>query len=111
MPARVWAPSFVAAAAVVFAIPFLSQGKVHAADSVQGVPIAGVCDRACLSGFVDQYLAALLAKDPARLPWAPHVKFTENNVELPVGWGLWGTLSALGAEGVRAADPETGQAA
>jgi hypothetical protein len=111
MRARVWALSFVAAAAVPFAIPFLSQGKARAADSAQGASIAGACDRACLYGFVDQYLAALLAKDPARVPWASQVKFTENNVELPVGWGLWGTISALGAEDLRAADPETGQAA
>ena len=56
-------------------------------------------------------MAALVAKDPARLPWAAHVKFTENNVELPVGYGLWGTISGRGADDARAADPQAGQVA
>src|ERR1700735_1426958 len=67
------------------------------------------CDRKCLYGFVDQYLDALLAKDPSRLPWAKMVKFTENNVALQVGDGLWGTVSGKGPEDVRAADPLNGQ--
>jgi hypothetical protein len=29
---------------------------------------AGACDRACLEGFVNQYVDALVARDPARLP-------------------------------------------
>ena len=71
----------------------------------------GPCDRECLNGFVDQYLAALVAKDSGRLPWAAHVKFTENNVVLQVGDGLWGTISARGPDDLKAADTETGQAA
>ena len=69
------------------------------------------CDRQCLYGFVDQYLAALVAHQPTRLPWARNIVFTENNVLLQVGDGLWGTITALGAEDFRAADPENGQAA
>jgi len=69
------------------------------------------CDRQCLYGFVDQYLAALVARDPARLPWAKSVQFTENNVTLGVGDGLWGTITGRGAEDLRAADPENGQVA
>jgi hypothetical protein len=69
------------------------------------------CDRHCLDGFVDQYLAALVAHEPARLPWAKNVKFTENNVELQIGDGLWGTITGKGAEDLRAADPENGQSA
>jgi hypothetical protein len=84
-----------------FARPMRAQGFVTARD----------CDRQCLYGFVDQYLAALVARDPARLPWAKNVKFTENNVELQVGDGLWGTITAKGAEDLRAADPENGQVA
>jgi hypothetical protein len=69
------------------------------------------CDRQCLYGFVDQYLAALVAKDPSSLPWAPHVRFSENNVTLRVGDGLWGTISGMGPQDLRAADPSTGQVA
>ena len=72
---------------------------------------AGDCDRQCLYGFVDQYLAALLARDPRRLPWAAGVTFTENNVTLGVGDGLWGTMTGRGTEDLRAADPEAGQVA
>ena len=50
-----------------------------------------------------------MAKDPSRLPWAKNVKFTENNVVLDVGDGLWGTISGLGPEDARAADPANGQ--
>jgi hypothetical protein len=73
--------------------------------------IASDCDRACLYGFVDQYLAALVAKDPARVPWTKTVKFTENNVVLQIGDGLWGTISGQGMEDLRAADPGNGQVA
>jgi hypothetical protein len=73
--------------------------------------IASDCDRACLYGFVDQYLAALVAKDPTRVPWAKTVKFTENNVVLQIGDGLWGTISGQGTEDLRAADPAHGQVA
>ena len=54
------------------------------------------CDRACLEGFVDQYLDALLAHDPARLPVAPGVRFTEDGQQLLLGDGLWRTLHAKG---------------
>lgn len=69
------------------------------------------CDRTCLYGFVDQYLHALADKNPSSLPWAKTVRFTENNVSLQVGDGLWGTISGLGPEDMRAADPAHGQVA
>lgn len=68
------------------------------------------CDRACLAGFVDQYLAALVAHDPARAPLARKVKFTENGPALEVGDGLWGTASGLGAYKLYIADPKGGAA-
>jgi hypothetical protein len=48
------------------------------------------CDRACLEGFVDQYLAALVAQDPSRLPLAKNARYTENGQELKLGDGMWG---------------------
>ncbi|HEY6905356.1 MAG TPA: hypothetical protein VI216_13685 [Candidatus Acidoferrales bacterium] len=87
--------------------------SIQARDSYRsGNPfIASDCDRACLYGFVDQYMAALVAKDPSGVPWAKTVKFTENNVVLQIGDGLWGTISGRGADDLRAADPTTGQVA
>jgi len=69
------------------------------------------CNRACLYGFLDKYLAGLKARDARKVPWAAHVKNTENNVELRVGDGLWGTITALDAYEMRFADPQTGTVA
>jgi len=98
-------------AAATLAVWFVPRTTTLADDAAQMIGVPPACDRACLYGFVDRYLAALVAKDPAHLPWAAHAKLTENNVELPAGWGLWQTISALGTEDFRAADPETGQVA
>lgn len=67
------------------------------------------CDRACLYGFVDLYLDALVDKKPHSLPLTPRFKFTENNVQLPLGDGLWGTISGRRDYNLRFADPSTGQ--
>jgi len=64
------------------------------------------CDRACLEGFVDQYLSAMLAHDPARLPVAKTVKFTEDGVPLELGDGLWATAQALGSYKLFFAEPQ-----
>jgi hypothetical protein len=79
--------------------------------SIPGRPVlaSDVCDRACLTGLVDQYLAALAAHDPSRLPLARVVRFTENGQELRLGDGLWGTASAPGKYRLYVADPEDGQ--
>ena len=69
------------------------------------------CDRACLYGVLDSYLAGLKAHDTRGVPWAARVKNTENNVELRVGDGLWGTVTALDSYEMRFADPQTGQVA
>jgi hypothetical protein len=68
----------------------------------------GSCDRACLYGVLDQYLAALAARDPAKAPLAADVRYTENNVALKVGDGVWATLASIGAYDFRFADPQTG---
>ena len=54
-----------------------------------------LCDRSCLEGMVDRYLAALAAHDPSRLPLAVDVRFTENGQELRPGdgqVGFYGTV-------------------
>jgi hypothetical protein len=69
------------------------------------------CDRACLKALMDQYLAALVAHDPARLPAAPTVKFTENTNRLALGDGLWQTIDGLGTFKLYIEDPATEQVA
>ena len=68
------------------------------------------CDRACLGGYLDDYMAALKAHDPSRLPLSPDVKFTENDVPLAVGDGLWNTIDSVGDYKLPFIDPEDGQA-
>ncbi|MET0291783.1 MAG: hypothetical protein ABW136_05405 [Steroidobacteraceae bacterium] len=52
--------------------------------------VAPPCDRSCLTGLVDRYLAALVRHDPTGLPLNRDVKFTENAARLTVGKeGLW----------------------
>jgi hypothetical protein len=72
---------------------------------------ASPCNRECLNGFVDKYLSALIAHDPAKLPLAKDVKFTENGQVLEIGDGLWRTASSIGTYKLYVADPEAGQVA
>src|SRR5579863_4800911 len=67
------------------------------------------CNRACLEGFVNDYLTAMVAHDPKRLPVTSNVKFTEDDVALKLGDALWGTASGLGKYKLYFADPEEGQ--
>lgn len=68
------------------------------------------CDRTCLEGTVDQYLAALVAHDARRLPLATGVRYTENGQVLALNDGLWGTATALGRYRNVFEDPADGQA-
>ena len=69
------------------------------------------CDRACLIAMAHRYMDALTHHDPKRAPFAKDVMFTENDVALPIGDGLWNTISGASETGLEAADPSTGQAA
>ncbi|MBZ5501948.1 MAG: hypothetical protein LAN59_06830 [Acidobacteriia bacterium] len=86
-----------------------SASRAQAEKDVYDPNVSYDCDRACLNGFVDQYLAALVAHDPARLPLARDVKFTENGQALKLGDGLWGTASAVTTHKIYADDPQAGQ--
>jgi hypothetical protein len=53
------------------------------------------CDRACLSSFLTQYLDAMVAHNPGKLPVAKDVKFTEDTVVMKLGEGLWKNASGI----------------
>jgi hypothetical protein len=72
---------------------------------------AVACDRACLIGQLHAYMDALTHRDPKRARFAKDVMFTENDVAMPIGEGLWGTISGASESGLELADPSTGQAA
>lgn len=69
------------------------------------------CDRACLTGFNDAYLAALVANDASQLDTASDVRFTENGKELQLGEGLWAVARELGAYRQDMAEVPAGQTA
>jgi len=66
------------------------------------------CDRACLNAMIDQYLAAMVAHDPSKLPLAKDARFTEDGVQLQLGDALWATAGNLGTYKLTFAEPETG---
>jgi hypothetical protein len=69
------------------------------------------CDRACLEGFVEQYLDAAIAHNPKLLPLAPDVKFTENGQRLVLPDAHWKIMTGKGKYRLFVADPEAGQVA
>jgi hypothetical protein len=69
------------------------------------------CDRACLDGFVNRYLDAVVAHDPSRLPFTKNVKFTEDGQRLALGDGFWRTASARGSYKFCMEDVPAGQVA
>ncbi len=69
------------------------------------------CDRACLKGLMDEYLAALVAHDPSQLRTTPDVKFTENTNRMALGDGLWQTIGGLGTFKLYIEDAASAQAA
>jgi hypothetical protein len=97
----------IAAAAFVgllFAQPQPGAGKGKAKEKGP-VP----CDRACLEGFVNQYLDALVAHNIFGLPLASRVKFTENAQVLDLGDGLWNVTTGIGKYKLIVADSQSQQ--
>ena len=72
---------------------------------------ASDCDRACLKSVLNGYLAAVIAHQPAQAPLGPGYRHTENAINVPLGKGVWQSVSALGPVQRRYLDPVSGQAA
>src|SRR5580692_6089626 len=65
-------------------------------------------DRAALLKLADTYLAALVAHDPSKLPFASDARVVENVTRIKVGEGLWKTAGSAPTEfKIVAADPVT----
>jgi hypothetical protein len=102
-------PGLKLAAALVLAALLSPLG--WSATHEKSVRATGHCARECLEGIARQYLDALLQRNPSQAPLADHVTFSENNVLLLPGDGLWGTITGRGAPSTELlfADPQTGQ--
>jgi hypothetical protein len=68
------------------------------------------CDRACLAGVTDSYLAAMAAHDSKQAPLASKVKATENGQPVTPGDGIWATFSKLGGYKLYFNDVKAGEA-
>src|SRR5580704_1078955 len=80
-----------------------------AVGSVSAQAAAPSCDRECLAGVMSAYLKAVVNHDPASLPVARNVKYTENGVRLNLGDGLWQTAAAMPTYRLDIIDDEAGQ--
>jgi hypothetical protein len=77
-----------------FAVPLI---VILAVLAEARVPVAQgqACGRDCLTDMMTRYLAAMVAHDPAAIPVAPNVKFTEDGKVLKLGEGAWKTVEKL----------------
>jgi hypothetical protein len=75
----------LAASVLALSLAGCSGGDAQEAEAAQ----AAACDRECIIGVTDQYLAALAQKNPAAAPLAENVTFVENLKRLRPGEGLW----------------------
>ncbi|HTQ35830.1 MAG TPA: hypothetical protein VMH77_02235 [Steroidobacteraceae bacterium] len=65
-------------------------------EAAQAAPAAmpGGLDRAALLQLADNYLAALVAHDPGRVPLAADIRIVENVKRIKPGEGMWKTASS-----------------
>jgi len=89
----------------------VSMGALLAATAAAQQGASGGCDRACLEGFVDQYLDAMVAHNPKLVPLARNVKFTENGQRLEIPDALWNSIASKGTYRLFVDDPQTGEVA
>ena len=95
-------------ALLAFATALVSQSALAQTKAASKPP---ACDRPCLEAYVDRYLDAMLAHDPAKAPFAPAYRFTENGQRLLNGDGLWNTMTGKGTFRVFVTDVEAQEVA
>lgn len=87
-------------------------GALSLSAQAQSPVAAPACDRACLEGYLDRYLEAMLANEVDSSLFAREVKFTENGIRLPLGGeGLWYGMTGIGGYKFYVPDVETQQIA
>jgi hypothetical protein len=96
----------VAVIAILLSLIAACQAPEAKKAEVQAPP----CDRACLEGYVDRYMDAMLDDTPSDTLFTQDCKFTENGVRLPLGSeGLWASMVGKGTYKFYVPDIETGQ--
>jgi hypothetical protein len=103
--------SLAIVSAIIFVAAAIIIGNLAPQAGASTGPIPLNCDRSCLENVVNQYLAALVAHDPKRLPLSRDVMYTENAQRMELGDGFWKTVEGRGNYTQMFADPEFGQVA
>jgi hypothetical protein len=67
------------------------------------------CDKACLEAIADQYRAAYVKHDPAALPLAKKLHFSENGVMMAFPDASWDTVTREAGPALTLSDVKTGQ--
>lgn len=71
--------------------------------------VPGECNRECLYQFVDNFFDAMLSRCWCNLAVGPDAKYTENELPVKLGEGMWKTFSGRGTYRVYLADPASGE--
>ena len=93
----------------LFAALLVNGACTSKSETVTEAVIQDPCDRACLEGFVDQYLDALLAHDSSLLPLTENARYTENGQTLQMNDGMWQVATAIGDKKLSFTDVHSGQ--
>ena len=70
---------------------------------------AADCDKTCLEQIAAAYRTAYLKHDVTLAPFAPHVRYSENNAEMAFPDGTWDTVTQELDTALVLSDPATGQ--
>ncbi len=84
-------------------------GAAFVGHSLVASAAAPACDRACLEGIAEKYLAGMLTHDPSKAPIAKGTRYTENAIELPLPDGIWRTVDSIGKYRLYVSDVKEGQ--
>ena len=97
-------------------IAWMARPQSWAALALWVSPLLGIaaaqaaCDDACLTKIADQYRVAYVHHDVKQAPFAAHVRFMENNVELPFPDGSWDVVTSEVGPTLTFSDPVSGGA-
>src|SRR5215469_16037217 len=79
-------------------IPAFAACTLVSTMTAQKLPVGAIvanCHRECLEGLINQYLDAVVAHDPKRLPLSADVRYTEQEQVKEVG-DFWKTATGRG---------------
>jgi hypothetical protein len=73
---------------------FMMRTAAMALVMAAGAQAQDACDRACLTGYIDAYFAALKANDPSALPMATNAKITANGAVMRLADTFWNSAES-----------------